>query len=458
MRVCVIGGGIAGLSAAHVLAAAGVDVVLCEASADLGGKIAAGTVDGLTLDVGAESVLARRPEALDLIDHVGLGPELVHPAALAPSVWTRGVVRRLPRTIMGVPVDLEALAASGIVADIPGPIAPDLAAAMPSDDVSVRAFLEPRVGREVVDRLIEPLLGGVYAGHADRLSLRSAAAQIAALGPDPLAAAAASAVVTASSAAAPPVFAGIAGGLHRLPQRLGERLREQGADVRCSMAVRAIEPQGSAWRVTAGPRGSLVDLDVDAVLVAAPAPATARLLGDVAAHAAYLLSDIELASVALVTFVVDGGLPGDSSGFLVPPVDGTDIKAATFSSTKWPWVAALADGRQVVRASLGRAAQSDLLGMDDHAIADLAVADLRRAVPDLGTVLGTAVTRWGAALPQYDVGHEARMAAIDASLAAIPGLEVCGAYHRGVGIPAVIADATQAARALLSRPLGTMAS
>jgi oxygen-dependent protoporphyrinogen oxidase len=339
----------------------------------------------------------------------------------------------MPPTVMGIPADVDALTASGIVERPPvsRPSPP------PSGDVSVGEFVRARVGDEVLDRLVEPLLGGVYAGHADALSLAAAGAPILALGDDLLAGASA-AVATPEVG---PVFAGLVGGLGRLPQALAEA---SGADIRTKAVVRDIQQSGAAWQIT---------LDggqekADAVVVATPAPAAGRLLAGVAPEAAFELADVTYASMAIITFLIEGDVELTGSGFLVPPVDGTAIKGSTFSSQKWSWLAE--PGRTVLRASVGRAGETALLHQDDAAVAAAALADLRAAVGQLPEPAHWHVQRWGGALPQYEVGHVDRVDLVDRAVAAVPGLEVCGAAYRGVGVPAVIASAHGAVRRLLA--------
>ena len=175
-----------------------------------------------------------------------------------------------------------------------------------------------------------------------------------------------------------------------------------------------------------------------------------RLLADVAPSAAFALAGLDYASMAVVTVVVDGEF-GDGSGFLVPPVEGLAIKAATCSTNKWAWSrAAAGEGRVVVRASLGRAGEATLLQHDDARLVELAHADLQAIVPGLGHVIDSHVQRWGGALPQYEVGHLDLVERVERDIADVAGLEVCGAAYRGVGIPAVIASGRAAASRLLS--------
>jgi len=151
--------------------------------------------------------------------------------------------------------------------------------------------------------------------------------------------------------------------------------------------------------------------------------------------------------MAIITYVFDDAVVPEGSGFLVPPVDRTFIKAATVSSNKWGWVGDT--GRTVIRTSVGRAGETTLLHNDDVDLSTRAIADLREAFGTLPDPADWVVQRWGGGLPQYDVGHLDRVTTIDRSIAAVQGIEVCGAAYRGVGIPAVIASGRAAARRLL---------
>jgi oxygen-dependent protoporphyrinogen oxidase len=431
-----------GLAAAYELAVGGADVIVLEGSDRLGGKLKTGSVGGLTLDVGAESMLARRPEALELVHALGLDDQVVNPRTITASIWTHGALRAMPPTVMGIPADVDALTASGI-AKVDAQVVP-----VPDGDVSVADFVTERLGRDVLDRLVEPLLGGVYAGSTDSLSLHATTPQIAALGPDLLAGATAA---RAAANATGPVFAGLVRGVGQLPAAVAAT---KGIDVRLDATVRAISRTSEGWRLALGPTTDVEHLDVDAVVVATPAPAAARLIAEDAPDAAFALAAIEYASMAIVTYVFDEPLPFDGSGFLVPPVDHTFIKAATVSSNKWQWVRDT--GRTVIRASIGRAGEATLLQHDDRDIADRALDDLGAAFGGLPAPLDCLVQRWGGGLPQYDVGHLDRVEIIERSIAAVRGLEVCGAAYNGVGIPAVIASGRAAGRRLLDA--GTMAT
>lgn len=451
MRIAIVGGGIAGLAAAHALSVAcpSADIVILEGSPRLGGKLRLGEIGGVVVDLGAESILARRPEALDLIEAVGLGAKVVHPATAAAGIWTHGAIRAMPPTVMGIPADLDALDASGIVEERPHAVS----MAAPAGDISVAEFVAARVGSDIVARLVEPLLGGVYAGHASQLSLLAAAPQIAALDGDLLANAR---TVRRDSVATGPVFAGIAGGIGQLPSAVAAA---SGADIRTRSTVRHLGRAGAGWELAIGPTVAVEVLHADAVIVATPAPAAARLLADVAPVAAFVLASIDYASMAIVTLALPRSALAQAptgSGFLVPPIDAKAIKAVTYSSNKWDWVARAAGTETIIlRCSIGRAGEAAVLQRDDAGLIELALADLREAVNLIGEPSEAIVTRWGGALPQYAVGHLDRIATIDADIATVPGLEVCGAAYRGIGIPAVIASA-QGAVARLLEDLGTL--
>jgi oxygen-dependent protoporphyrinogen oxidase len=425
VKVAVVGAGIAGLTAAHDLVAAGHEVVVHEASDRVGGKLHSTSVAGVRVDVGAEAMLARRPEGVALAESLGL--PVVHPTTATSSILSRGDLRPMPRSIMGVPMDIDALAASGVLSD--AALArvrqeADLPVSLPTDDVSVGDLVAERFGDEVTDRLVEPLLGGVYAGRARRISTRAAVPQLLAmLARGPLSPQAAATPVSGA-----PVFAGLAGGMAQLPQVLA-----RGLDVRlCS------------------PVTSLDDLDAEAIVLATPAAATARLLTDAAPEAARLLGGIESATSAVVTFAFAAdelGLGLDRSGLLIPPVEPTSIKAATFSFAKWDWVREAGDGLLLLRTSLGRAGET--ISDSDEELIAASRRDLAAIAGVTAAPVGVHVQRWVDSLPQYAVGHLDLVERVRASVAAAPRqLAVCGAAYDGVGIPAVIASAGRAVRDL----------
>jgi len=455
-RVAVVGGGIAGLAAAYFLRDVAA-VTVFEGAARLGGKLAVSGIAGVAVDEGAEALLARRPEGTGLAAEVGLGGELRPAGPAGAAIWTRGQLRPLPRRqFMGVPADLDELAGSGIVS------AAGLAAAraggqeaadQQAGDQSVSRYLGARLGPEVVDRLVDPLLGGVYAGRSDQLSFEATMPALAAATRDGQPVTAAAARLLDSAPAPPgggppaPVFMSLPGGLASLVPAVSAA---SAADVRTGAMVRAIERSARGWRLTAGSAHDPWFAEADAVVLALPAAPAGRLLAGLpgAAAAAAGLAEVTTASMAIVTLAFpDTAFPVTpaGSGYLVPAVDGRAVKAVTFSTVKWPHLRAAAPGLQIIRCSVGRIGEETLLHRDDADLAELARAELAEATGVRGRPAAARVTRWGGALPQYTVGHLGRVARIRDSVASQPGLAVCGAVYDGVGIPACIASAQAAA-------------
>ncbi|MFD4242871.1 protoporphyrinogen oxidase [Streptomyces sp. NPDC058525] len=458
-HVVVIGGGIAGLAAAHRLLAEGVRVTLLEAGPRLGGKLLAGELAGVPVDLGAESVLARRPEAVDLAKAVGLGDALQPPATATAHLWTRGALRPMPRGhVMGVPGDLGPLAASGVLSP-EGLARIEAEHALPpveiGEDVAVGEYVADRLGREVVDRLVEPLLGGVYAGNAYRISMRAAVPQLfeAARTHTLLGDGVRDLQRRAQTQPQPagPVFAGIDGGIGRLPVAVAEACRAAGARIVTGAPVRELVRTPGGWRVVAGAEA----VEADGVILATPAGPAARLLDGLAPAAAAELRGVEYASMALITMAFRRSeLPaavagGGASGFLVPPVDGRTIKASTFSSNKWAWAGTDPD-LFLLRTSVGRHGDEEDLGREDAELVEVSLADLGAAVGLEARPVASTVTRWDGGLPQYPVGHLGRVARIRAAVAELPGLAVCGALYEGVGIPACVAGAGKAVDAVIA--------
>lgn len=456
-RVAVVGGGITGLAAARQLALAGAEVVVLEQGPRWGGKLDQTLVEEVALDTGAESVLARRPEALRLIAELGLAAERVHPTAAKPQLLVEGRLHAMPPSLQGVPVALEPLrdllspAGFARAAGEPDRPAPPL-----SVDVAIGAHVADRFGDEVTDRLLEPLLGGVYAGRSRELSF-------AAVAPDLFTRACAGGSLLEHARAslrpaAGPVFAGLVGGVAGLVRALVADLERRGASLRPGTAVRALarRPDGG-WRLTCGPAAAPDELAADAVLLATPAGPAGRLTAGLLPHAAAYAA-IPYASVAVVTMVLRG-LATDRSGVLVPPGQLPTIKALTHSSVKWDWVRERAErtwgpGVAVVRASVGRIGEEHLLQVPDETLVARTVAEARTLPGWSGVeLLHSRLTRWGGALPQYRVGHRALVDGLRADEARVPGLALAGAALDGVGIAACLGSAAAAA-ARISTALG----
>jgi oxygen-dependent protoporphyrinogen oxidase len=426
-KVTVIGGGIAGLAAALRLLDAGAEVDLFEGSGRLGGKLRTG---GDGLEEGAETFLMRDPAggpsaAVLLARQLGLEDQIVHPTGVPAGLYVNGALRPLPGgTFLGIPGPQSDLAD---VARIKGSDV-DNGRPVLTHDISVGELVRERFGREIVAKLVDPLLGGVYAGRADGLSVAATMPGLYKLLQEEhtlgRAVERAIAASKAHAASPSPMFGTIKGGLSRLIEaatdRLGDRIHL------------------GRW-VTQLPEGPVV--------IAVPAPKALRLLpfGDFG---------MGYASVALVTIELpetEAKLP-ELSGFLVPETEGLSIKAATFFSKKWAHV-----GGCVVRVSLGRAGDSATLQATDEALIETAIGDLSKVVGGLPATpqcrpvpVKAKIDRWGGGLPQYPPGHVDRVAAARERLRDMP-VALAGAAFDGVGIPACAKSGRNAAELLLER-------
>ncbi|GAA0358141.1 protoporphyrinogen oxidase [Actinoallomurus spadix] len=464
-HVVVVGGGIAGLAAAFFLKDEPVRVTVLEGASRLGGKLAVSEVAGVAVDEGAEALYARRPKTTGLIKAAGLGDRIAMAGTKAAAVWTGNGIRPLPgRQLMGVPADMDDLAATGILSGDGVARAREDATMPPSErdgDVSVAAYVAGRLGQEVVDRLVDPFLCDVYAGRAEELSFEATLTPLAVASRKYPSLAAAAASVTPPPDPAeekvPPGIATLAGGLGTLPGVLAEAVlaASPGAAVRTGATVRELARAEHGWRLTVGTGANPEYITADAVVVAVPAGPAGTLLAGVpgVAQAAAGLAEIPYADTAVITLAYpreafSGGPAGRRlSGYRVPPVEGRTVSAVTFTTVKWPH---LAGEVEIVRCQAGRIGDEKLLQRDDAELAALAASEFAEATGVTGAPVATRVTRWDGSLPQYTVGHLDRVARIRASVATQPGLAVCGAAYDGVGVGTSIATARKAADQVLT--------
>ncbi len=449
-RVAVVGGGVAGLAAAWRLRDRLGDaarITVWDSGERAGGKLRTGVVGGLAVEWGADAFVMRDPAhggdsaAVALVRRLGL--ELVHPEPAPPALLVDGALRPVPAgTLFGIPGDPAAVADtapvdSGRDRDSGEPL---LAA---DADVAVGALVRERLGDAVVDRLVDPMLGGVYAGRADDLSLAATMPSLATAcrSESTLTGAVRAALAASPRRAGGPVFGAVRGGMDRLVEALADA---SGAEVRLGRPVRELARAGAGWRLVVGSTRDPETVEADAVVLALPSRPAARLLQAAGEPAAAPVGVLDYASVALVTLALPASvtLP-ERSGFLVPAGEGLTIKAATFFPRKWAHLRA-DDGPSLVRASVGRYGEEEVLRLSDEAL-------VRQAHEDLSVALGGSlpapvdahVQRWGGALPQYPPGHPGRVAQARAALPAT--LRVAGAGYDGVGIPACIRSGQTAA-------------
>ncbi|WP_344015330.1 protoporphyrinogen oxidase [Pseudonocardia xinjiangensis] len=463
-HVAVVGGGVSGLAAAHRLRARvgpAATITVLEQRDRVGGVLHTVDLAGVPFDVGAEAFLARRPEMPLLLGELGLAGAQVHPTGATASLRVNGRTTALPgATLLGVPTSAARLdgllSAPGLAAVAAEPARP--LRWEPGADTALGGLLRERFGDEIADRLADPLLGGVYAGRVDTLGLRPTIPALAAAldaGAPSLTAAADAATVPPpkpppSSEGAParptPVFGALAGGYRTLLDALSDAAA---ADVRLGTTVRDLQRRETGWRLVLGPTTAPETLDVDAVVLAVPAPAAARLLAAVAPVAARVAAEIELASsvvVALAYRPTDAAVLPPTSGALVATGEPLSVKAFTHSTNKWAHLSP--DGLVRLRASLGRFGEAATLQVDDAGLVHRARADLAALTGITAEPVAAHVQRWGGGLPQYGVGHLDRVRTIEDGLPA--GLAVAGSALHGVGVPACVATARAAAERLVA--------
>jgi oxygen-dependent protoporphyrinogen oxidase len=458
--LAVVGGGISGLAAAWEGRRRGARVAVFDAGPRAGGVLQTSSFAGVGLDEAADAFLARVPEAVDLCAELGIDSELVSPATGGAYVWLDGGLRRLPPDqLLGVPTDLDAVAASGLLSPagverarrdltLPDNGPTGGAGTAGSVDESVGDLVRRRLGAEVLDRLVAPLVGSIYAGECDHLSLQVSAAQLAAARDrdpsDPSLVRGAAALRAQAVETGRPVFLAPAGGMGRLAGALARALA---GDLRSGTAVTALAPEGHSWRLAP------TDVTADAVVVATPAFAAAPLLSPVAPDAGAFLAGIDHSSVALVALAVprDGiDHPLDGSGFLVPRSAGLLLTACSWVSAKWPHLA-VDPSVAVLRASVGHDGDDRGRALpDDELVAGL-LADLRTTMGLRAAPTEVRISRWPRSFPQPRPGHLAAAAAAEQALARrAPRLAMTGAWARGVGVPACV----RGGRAAAARALG----
>jgi len=461
-RVAVVGAGISGLAAAYELQRAGIEAVVLEADDRPGGKIDSAHLGCLTVDAGPDGFVARDHAAAELCRRLGLGPDLVEPDSSGAFVWVDGRLRPLPaRSVLGLPWTAGAVRGTGIVSEgAADALARGLAhhADPLPGDRSVGEALRPRVGDEVFERLVDPLLGGINAGSADEMSIEACAPPLyeAARRGGPLGPALREVAARQGRDHDPeaPVFQSVRGGVTRIVDALAAELGEA---VKLAAPVESVKPQaasgaGRRWRVTT-PSGPL---DADGVILTCPAWESARLLEPLVPDAAGILDEIEYSDVVLAVFVLPRdrlARPLDGSGFLVPRDQGLLTTACSWASAKWRHYDH--EDLAVLRVSAGRTDDRRWLDLSEEELVAVLASELAATgmVSPADAARGrfeARVTPWLGSLPQYRPGHLERAAVVDACLAdGTPGLVAAGAAFRGVGLPACIRGAQEAVGAVM---------
>lgn len=457
-QITIVGGGISGLVTAYRLASDH-QVTLVESDDRLGGCLHSTTLNGAVpvgLDTGAEASLHRRRETKDLAVELGLDAQFPS-TAHSSRVLSSGGLHAIPkRTVMGVPGDpaevrdlLGAATTDRIAHEtITGPI--------DGEDTSLGDFLTDRLGADLVDTLVDPLLGGVYAGRCRDLSLASTVPALLPAAVEGtsvldlvqrlLAERDAQAASQPADEDPPPVFMSLEGGINQLVPALEERIRELGGTIRTGTHVNSVGRTADSWTVRTGDS----DLESETVVLATPAHVTTDLIAEAAPTSASLLASVPYATTALIPALVEiGGRRLEGSGFLVPPTEKAFIKASTFVSNKWPWVRErIPEGTALIRMSIGRFGDGPggWQDCDDEELIARAFEDWKD-IADRGSdrLIAAEAHRWDHALPQYLPGHSGMVTCIDEETSGIGGLELAGSAYFGVGIPACIARAEEVA-------------
>ena len=448
-RVLVVGGGITGLTVAEQLADVdGIDVTLLESENHLGGKIRSGAFAGIDgVDEGADAFLRRVPAGMALVGRVGLDSELTSPTSARAAVWHHGL-HQIPRgVVLGVPASIRPFATTGLLS-WRGKARAALEPFLPRTPVepdSIGEFVRARFGDEVHERLVDALVGSIYAADTDRFSLAAVPqlADLAARRRSLLIGARSAKAANAPRAEIDPIFAAPRGGMQALTDATAAAARGSGAHIRTGHTIESLESSADGWIVD--------DEYFDIVVLATPARASASLLRQAAPEVAGALASIEFADVALVTLQVDGSSwperLHDRSGYLVPKPVQERVTAVSFGSQKWAhWRPD--DGSQILRVSLGRDG-APILDLTDDAIVDHAVRELNAHLETAIEPQSVRVSHWPDAFPQYRPHHLGRVAHIDSLLPR--SLLLAGASYRGIGIPACIADGCRAAAAIKAR-------
>jgi oxygen-dependent protoporphyrinogen oxidase len=457
-EVAVIGAGISGLAAALELArAGGTTVTLYEGADRLGGKIRTEHQDGFLLDCGPDAFLNRAPHVRELCESLGLGDELVPVAAKARNIhlWhEERAVALPPGLVLGIPTGIGPLMRTPVLS-FAGKLRAGLDLLIPrggDEDETVGDFVRRRLGAEVLERILDPLLAGIHAGDPDRLAIRSAYPDIARMETNhrSLILALRSRVKQAPprDPATPPapVFLSLQRGLGSMVEAIAAELAERGVTVRTGEAIRAVEPLGAGGATVVHADGSRAAFL--GVLVAAPARPAAGLFAESLPELAAACGRVVAASTAVIFTAWDrASIPGElgGTGLLVPRGSGRAAFAHSWSSEKFPGRAP--SGAVLLRAFVGGRRDVARLAQSDAELVDAVLQDLRVTIGVTGAPRWTRLVRWTEATPQYEQGHAAVVRTIDAVTERHRGLELAGASWRGVGIP----DCVRGARAAVER-------
>ena len=451
MKAVVIGGGVAGLAAAHrlELLLPEAEITLVERTERVGGALLTERTQGFVVEGGPDSFLSRKERGVGLCEELGIADELVgrKPENARSYVRRGSELHALPEGLTGmIPTDLDSLTESTLLSragrerlaaeiDLP----PEPAGA----DESIASFVTRRLGPEAYERLVEPLMTGIYGGDGAELSLRATFPNLRALELEHGSVLRGLGAHSVEGAGLFPPFVTLASGMQTLAVRLAERLlRTRALTGRVALGVR---PGDGVYEVELDGDERL---EADGVVMAVPAFAASELLTELDHELAAVHEEIPYASSAVVTlaYLAEHVVrPLDGYGYVVPRAEGSDVLACSWTSSKWAGRAP--EGSILVRVFAGRFGGRDVTADSDEELVDLARNELRLLGIDAQPHL-SRVHRWPRGMPQYVLGHPARLERIDAALTHHPGLALAGAAYRGVGIPDCIHSGEEGARSL----------
>lgn len=451
-KIVVVGAGVTGLTVAYRLLKSGgnFEVVVLESEKQTGGKLKTSRFAGLLLDEGADAFLARVPWAKDLFDEIGISEEFVSPSSRSASIWINGSLEPLPSpNVLGIPLDPDSLPSQLLNSDDalkikqggkPSKAIPE------GTDVSIGSLVRDCVGDSVFELFVDPLLGGINAGVVDEMSCETMAPQLLEAARHEEGLITALREAQQNSDPESPVFYTHPKGMGHIVEKLTEQIS---GSIRKDSNVVSINHTNKQWVLETNAGSETAD----AVVLATSAQNAAKLLTSVSPTSSSRLSDIEHASVSLVSFAFknsDINIPKDQSGFLVPRSAGMLMTACSFSGNKW---AHLDDGTQtLIRVSSGRADDQRHDRLSDEELVEHLTDDLAITLGLDSQPLEFRVTRWPTALAQFKIGHSQRMKeTIDLLADEAPGVFISGSYHFGVGIPASVRSGNEAAVSVIEK-------
>lgn len=436
-----------------------------EAAPVWGGKIVTHRLGELIMEAGPDSFLSQKPWAVQLCEQLGLAGELINtnPMEKKAFVFSRGRLHELPEGLVTfVPHQLGPFVRSGLLSWRGlGRMALDVV--LPKrrleEDESLASFFRRRFGSEAFERVMEPLMAGIYAGDAEQMSLRATFPRFHELEQrhgsvirGMMAARKARALDGAGSAPTRTMFVTLRNGLGDLIAALVDRLQKDGVELKASLRVAALRVRShqlGRWMYDVICDDGTA-MAADALILAIPAFGTADLVRPLSPGAAGLLEQIPYASTATVSLVYEArelAVRLEGSGFVVPRIEERDLLAATWTSLKWPHRAAAGDVS--VRCYAGGVGREAVLQQEDDLLVQRVREELRSMAGIKATPRYVEVNRWARAMPQYVVGHVERVGRIEAAMSRFAGLALAGAAYRGVGIPDCIKDGTAAASGLM---------